>query len=141
MQLEHCQRLLSMQQNELDSEDMIVKDMCNTLKQYYFLLQGHNLATEAMVSHYGVSFCSFQLNDISPHGNHVSLLSFSYSLSLLSFVSFLLSFSFIISSFPLFLSLPLPFLLSLFLSFLFLLSFFSFLHILYMGNQSFHGEV
>jgi hypothetical protein len=64
MQLEHCQQLLSMQQNELQSEDMILKEICSTLKQYQFLLQGRNLTTEAMVSHYEVSICSFQLNDI-----------------------------------------------------------------------------
>jgi hypothetical protein len=63
MQLEHCQQLLSMQQSELQSEDMIIKEICNTLKQYHFLLQGNNITTGAMVSHYEVSFCSFRLND------------------------------------------------------------------------------
>jgi kinesin family protein 18/19 len=51
MQLEHCQQLLFMQQNELESEDIIFKEMCNTLKQYRFLLQGY-ITTDAMISHY-----------------------------------------------------------------------------------------
>jgi hypothetical protein len=56
MQLAHCQQLLSMQQNELESEDMIVKDMCETLKCYYYLLQGHNIMTNAMMSQYDVRY-------------------------------------------------------------------------------------
>ncbi|KDR06177.1 kinesin-like protein KIF18A [Zootermopsis nevadensis] len=52
VQLGHYQQLLSMQQNELQSEDLIVKEMCNTLKQYHFLLQGNNITTEEMASHY-----------------------------------------------------------------------------------------
>jgi hypothetical protein len=64
MQLEHCQQLLSMQENELASESMIVRELCNALKQYHFILQGSNMTTEAMVSYYEVSFCYFQLNGI-----------------------------------------------------------------------------
>jgi hypothetical protein len=56
MQLEHCQQLLSMQQNELESEDMIVKEICDTLKQYHFLLHGHNITTDNMILQYDVSY-------------------------------------------------------------------------------------
>jgi hypothetical protein len=58
MQLEHCQQLLSLQQNELESEDIIVKDICDTLKQYYLLLQGHNITTDNMILRYDVSYDS-----------------------------------------------------------------------------------
>jgi hypothetical protein len=56
MQLEHCQQLLSMQQKELQSEDIIVREMCGSLKQYHFLLRGHNITTDNMILQYDVSY-------------------------------------------------------------------------------------
>jgi hypothetical protein len=57
LQLEHIQQLLSMQQNELESEAALVKNLCSALKKHHFLLQGHNLTTEAMEFEYEVSSC------------------------------------------------------------------------------------
>lgn len=120
MQLEHCQQLLSMQQNQLESEDMIVKGMCETLKQYRFLLQGHNITTDTMISQYNVSHGCVELNDIPPCSKNLfaylflfSLISFSFSLNFVCIFSinffFLLCFS--LSSFlslfpPFFLHIP-----------------------------------
>ena len=64
MQLDHVQQLLFMQQNELESEATLVKNLCSTLKKYHFLLQGHNLTTEAMETGYEVSSCSFEMSCI-----------------------------------------------------------------------------
>ena len=65
LQLEHSQQLLSMQQNELESEAVLVKNLYSTLKQYRFLFQGHNLTTETMESEYDVS--SFEMSCIPVH--------------------------------------------------------------------------
>ena len=54
-QLEHSQQLLSMQQNELESEAALVTKLYSTLKKYRYLLEGHNLTTETMESEYDVS--------------------------------------------------------------------------------------
>jgi hypothetical protein len=61
-QLEHSQQLLSMQQNELESEAALVRKLYSTLKKYRYLLEGHNLTTETMESEYDVS--SFELSSI-----------------------------------------------------------------------------
>jgi hypothetical protein len=55
LQLEHSQQLLSMQQNELESEAALVKMLYSTLKKYRYLFQGHDLTTENMESEYDVS--------------------------------------------------------------------------------------
>jgi hypothetical protein len=62
LQLEHSQQLLSMQQNELESEAVLVKNLYSTLKQYHLLLKGYNLTTETMESEYDVS--SFEMSCI-----------------------------------------------------------------------------
>jgi hypothetical protein len=54
LQLEHSQQLLSMQQNELESEAALVRKLYSTLKKYRYLLEGHNLTTETMESEYDV---------------------------------------------------------------------------------------
>ena len=59
-QLEHSQQLLSMQQNELESEAALVRKLYSSLKKYHYLLEGHNLTTETMESEYDVS--SFGMN-------------------------------------------------------------------------------
>jgi hypothetical protein len=80
MQLKHCQQLLTMQQNELESEDMIMKEICDTLKQYRFLLQGHNITTDHMISHYDVNCGCFEFNDIPPCRNVLFAYLFLFSL-------------------------------------------------------------
>jgi hypothetical protein len=63
LQLEHSQQLLSMQQNELESEAALVRKLYSTLKKYRYLLEGHNLTTETMESEYDV--CSFEMSCIA----------------------------------------------------------------------------
>jgi hypothetical protein len=55
VQLEHSQQLLSMQQNELESEAALVKMSYSTLKKYRYLFQGHDLTTGTLESEYEVS--------------------------------------------------------------------------------------
>ena len=62
MQLEHSQQLLSMQQNELESEAALIRKLYSTLTNYHYLLEGHNLTTQTMVSEYDVS--SFEMSCI-----------------------------------------------------------------------------
>jgi len=62
LQLEHSHQLLSMQQNELESEAALVRKLYSTLKKYRYLLEGHNLTTETMESEYDVR--SFEMSCI-----------------------------------------------------------------------------
>ena len=72
LQLEHSQQLLSMQQNELESEAALVRKLYSTLKKYHYLLEGHNLTTETMESEYDVSSCEMSCEVLMSVVNEVS---------------------------------------------------------------------